>query len=77
MGAYGTLDDLGATKGVFITTSNFTKHAIQYTERLQSKKIVLNDGETLAKLMISYNIGVTVKETFVVKKIDFTYFDEE
>jgi len=73
----GALDDLGAKKGVFITTSSFTKHAIEYADRLQSKKIVLIDGETLARLMIDYDIGVTVKEKFVVKKIDYTYFDEE
>ncbi|WP_186576040.1 restriction endonuclease [Aquibacillus kalidii] len=73
----GALDDLGAKKGVFITTSKFTRNATEYAERLQSKKIVLIDGETLAKLMIRYNIGVAEKETFVIKKIDFTYFDEE
>ncbi|MED3269599.1 restriction endonuclease [Bacillus thuringiensis] len=73
----GALDDMGAKKGVFITTSHFTKGAIDYAERLQSKKIVLIDGETLAKLMIDYDIGVSVKEKFVVKKIDFSYFDEE
>ncbi|QNG59949.1 restriction endonuclease [Bacillus sp. PAMC26568] len=73
----GALDDMGAKKGVFITTSHFTKGAIEYAERLQSKKIVLINGETLAKLMIDYDIGVNVKEMFVVKKIDFSYFDEE
>jgi restriction system protein len=73
----GALDDMGAKKGVFITTSHFTKGAIDYAERLQTKKIVLIDGETLAKLMIDYDIGVNVKEKFVVKKIDFSYFDEE
>lgn len=73
----GALDDMGAKKGVYITTSHFTKGAIEYAERLQSKKIVLIDGETLAKLMIDYDIGVNVKEKFVVKKIDFSYFDEE
>lgn len=73
----GALDDMGAKKGVFITTSHFTKHAIEYAERLQSKKIVLINGETLAKLMIDYNIGVTLKEKFIVKKIDFSYFEED
>ncbi|MEC1738462.1 restriction endonuclease [Bacillus mojavensis] len=73
----GALDDMGAKKGVFITTSHFTKNAIEYAERLQSKKIVLIDGETLAKLMIDYDIGVSVKEKFIIKKIDFSYFDEE
>ncbi|MET4567274.1 restriction endonuclease [Bacillus subtilis] len=73
----GALDDMGAKKGVFITTSYFTKNAIEYAERLQSKKIVLIDGETLAKLMIDYDIGVNIKEKFFVKKIDFSYFDEE
>ncbi|AGX04012.1 MULTISPECIES: restriction endonuclease [Bacillus] len=73
----GALDDMGATKGVFITTSYFTKGALEYVERLQTKKIVLIDGETLAKLMIDYDIGVNIKEKFTIKKIDFSYFDEE
>lgn len=41
------------------------------------KKISLNDGETLAKLMIDYNICDNVKEQFVVKKNDFSYFNEK
>ncbi|WP_144525876.1 restriction endonuclease [Bacillus pumilus] len=73
----GALDDMGAKKGVFITTSHFTKNAIDYADRLQSKKIILIDGERLAKLMIDYDIGVNLREKFILKKIDFSYFNEE
>lgn len=76
-GFSGAFDHFGAKKGVFITTSNFTAQAIEYAEGLQGKRIVLIDGDTLAKLMIKYNIGVENKETFIVKKVNFTYFEEE
>jgi restriction system protein len=65
----GALDDMGAKKGVFITTSHFTKGAIDYAERLQTKKIVLIDGETLAKLMIDYDIGVMLKKSSLLRKL--------
>ncbi|UWN48551.1 hypothetical protein [Alloalcanivorax profundimaris] len=41
------------------------------------KKIVLIDGQELARLMIQYNLGVATKETFDVKHIDSDYFNEE
>lgn len=75
----GALDAKGARKGVFITTSRFTENAKKYAERLESmsKKIILIDGKELSKLMIMYNVGVTVKETFLVKDIDYDYFKDE
>jgi len=51
----GALAGQGAKKGIFITTSNFTKEAIEYTPRNETK-IVLIDGEQLAQLMIDYNL---------------------
>lgn len=73
----GALDAKGARKGIFITTSNFTKGAEEYVERLESKKIILIGGKKLAKLMIENNIGVSIKKKFVVKEVDFSYFEGE
>jgi restriction system protein len=72
----GALAGQGAKKGIFITTSNFTKEAIEYTPRNETK-IVLIDGEQLAQLMIDYNLGCTTQQTYEVKKIDNDYFGEE
>jgi restriction system protein len=78
MGFSGALDAKGAKKGIFITTSNFSKSAEEYVERLGDiKKIVLIDGKKLAKLMIENNIGVTNKKKFVIKEVDFSYFEGE
>jgi restriction system protein len=72
----GALAGQGAKKGIFITTSNFTKEALEYTPRNETK-IVLIDGEQLAQLMIDYNLGCTAQQTYELKKIDSDYFGEE
>lgn len=71
----GALAGQGAKKGVFITTSSFTKEAIDYKPRNETK-IVLIDGEKLTQLMIDYNIGVYPEVTYELKKIDIDYFNE-
>ena len=72
----GALAGQGAKKGIFITTSNFTKEASEYTPKNETK-IVLIDGEQLAQLMIDYNLGCTSQQIYELKKIDSDYFDEE
>jgi len=72
----GALAGQGAKKGIFITTSNFTKEALEYTPRNETK-IVLIDGHQLAQLMIDYNLGCTTQQTYELKKIDSDYFGEE
>lgn len=72
----GALAGQGAKKGIFITTSNFSKEAIEYTPRNETK-IVLIDGHQLAQLMIDYNLGCTPQQTYEVKKLDSDYFGEE
>ena len=72
----GALAGQGAKKGIFITTSNFTKEALDYTPKNETK-IVLIDGELLAQLMIDYNLGCTTHQTYELKKIDSDYFGEE
>ena len=71
----GSLEGHGAQKGVLITTSNFSKDGIDFVKRLQQKKIVLIDGEKLSQLMIDYNIGVSEARSYVIKKIDYDYFE--
>ncbi len=72
----GALADQRAKKGVFITTSGFTKEAVSYSSQMDTK-IVLIDGEKLSQLMIDYNLGVSVQNTYEIKKIDSDYFEEE
>ncbi len=71
----GALAGQGAKKGIFITTSAFTKEALEYTPRNETK-IVLIDGEQLAQLMIDYNIGCNTHQLYELKKIDSDYFGE-
>jgi len=72
----GALAGQGAKKGIFITTSNFSKEALEYTPRNETK-IVLIDGEQLAQLMVDYNLGCTTQQIYELKKIDSDYFGEE
>ncbi|MCG3119227.1 MAG: Mrr restriction system protein [bacterium] len=72
----GSLEGQRARKGVLITTSQFSQDAKEYVNRIE-KKIVLIDGEQLAQLMIEHGIGVTEIASYIVKKIDLDYFDEE
>ncbi len=71
---FGSLDRHKASKGLFVTTSNFSAQAIQTAEYL-SKRIVLIDGRQLAKLMIRYNVGCRVEETFQISRIDEDFFE--
>ncbi len=70
----GALAGQGAKKGIFITTSSFTREAREYQPKNETK-IVLIDGEELAQHMIDFNLGVTLSNTYEVKKIDSDYFE--
>lgn len=72
----GALQGQRAKKGIFITTSEFTKEAKEFASKIESK-IILIDGETLAQLMIDYNIGVNPIAAYELKRIDSDYFSEE
>ncbi len=72
----GALDMRKAKKGVFITTSQFSKDAIEYVGLIE-KSIVLIDGQKLAELMIQYDLGVATKQTYAIKQIDSDYFSDE
>ena len=72
----GALNAKFSKKGIFITTSTFTKDAIEYAQRLDSK-VILIDGWEMSRLMVEYNIGVSTVSIYAIKKIDFDYFSEE
>ncbi|GBU23262.1 restriction endonuclease [Fibrobacteres bacterium R8-0-B4] len=72
----GALAGQGAKKGIFITTSTFTKEALEYTPKNETK-ISLIDGIQLSELLIEQNVGVSNSQTYEIKKIDNDYFDEE
>ena len=72
----GALSKKKATKGIFITTSTFTKDA-QASLKDYTSRIVLIDGYQLAKYMIDYGVGVSVMDVFELKKIDSDFFEEE
>lgn len=70
----GALAGVGARKGVFITTSTYTQQAITYATQLRDSKIILIDGQKLAQLMIEHDVGVSIKETLHIKRIDEDFF---
>jgi restriction system protein len=70
---FGSLDRHKAAKGLFVTTSTFSPSARE-TAQFLSKRIVLIDGEQLAKLMIRHNVGCKVEETLEIKEIDEGFF---
>jgi len=71
----GAMVAQGATKGLFITTAQFSKGALETSKKSPSHKIVLVDGQQLAELMIEYGLGVTTVKTYEIKRIDSDYFN--
>ncbi len=71
----GSLEGYRASKGVFVTTSSFPASAAEFAERV-SKRVVLMDGNELARLMIKYKIGVRTKDTYDVNVLDEEYFSD-
>jgi restriction system protein len=71
----GALQGHRAKKGVFITTSTFTREAQDYASRIDTR-IILIDGEALAQLMVDHNVGVNPVAAYEVKKVDSDYFTE-
>lgn len=72
----GALQGQKARKGIFITTSSFSKDAIEFTKKIENK-IVLINGHELSELMIKNNVGVAMKNNYEIKKIDLDYFESE
>jgi restriction system protein len=72
----GALLGKKARKGIFITTSTFTKEAQEFSKSIDAK-IVLIDGKRLTELMIEHNVGVSVLQRYEIKRLDSDYFSED
>jgi restriction system protein len=72
----GALHGKRARRGIFITTSTFTRDAKDYADSLETK-VVLMDGIQVAELMFEYGVGVSTESTYFVKRIDSDFFEDE
>lgn len=72
----GSLVGLGATKGVFVTTSSFSAQASDFASRVP-QRIILIDGKRLTELMVTYNVGVRSNRVVEFKRLDEDFFTEE
>jgi restriction system protein len=71
----GALQGQRARKGIFLTTSGFTKDAAEYATMIDTK-IILIDGPTLADYMIDHGVGVTTEAVYELKRLDSDYFED-
>jgi restriction system protein len=72
----GALQGQRAKKGIFITTSAFSREAREFTQKIDIK-IILIDGEQLAQMLIEHNVGVSTVQVYEVKRLDSDYFTGE
>jgi restriction system protein len=70
---FGALHGQRATKGVFITTSSFSRDAAEFAEGV-TPRMILVDGHELTQLMIEHNVGVTISRKYEIKRLDLDYF---
>jgi restriction system protein len=73
-GFVGALHGHQANQGVFITTSSFSREAIDYARSVNAS-VILVDGERFASLMIDRGVGVQAVQTFTIVKLDEDYFE--
>lgn len=73
----GSMDFVQANKGVILTTSQFSKDAHEFVDRIVGKKIVLIDGPKLADFMIEHNVGITKTKIYELKEVSNDFFDED
>jgi restriction system protein len=76
-GFVGSMDFVRARKGVILTTSQFSRDAIDFVDRIEGKKVVLIDGPQLAELMIEHNVGVLPTKSYELKEVSNDFFDED
>lgn len=62
---------------MILTTSQFTKEALEFVDRIEGKKVALIDGAKLAALMIEHNVGVTRTRVYELKEVSNDFFDED
>jgi restriction system protein len=73
----GSMDLHRSRKGVVLTTSRFSRDAIEYVERIEGKKVVLIDGDELCRLMIEHRVGVATRQTYELFDVSEDFFDED
>ncbi|MDH2327511.1 restriction endonuclease [Cereibacter sp. SYSU M97828] len=71
----GSLTGEGATKGVFVTTADFSRDARDFLHRVQQRVVLIN-GQRLAQLMIAHGVGVRVRQTYLIRSVDEDYFSD-
>lgn len=76
-GFVGSMDFVRARKGVILTTSQFSRDALEFVDRIEGKKVVLIDGPQLADLMIDHNVGVLPTKSYELKEVSNDFFDED
>ena len=72
----GALAVAQSNKGVFITTSSYSKGAQEYVNNLHgSTNVVLIDGEKLAEYIYTYSLGMQIEQVVEIKKMDADFWD--
>ena len=61
---------------MFVTTSSFSTHAVDYVRHLP-QRVILIDGERLAELLVEHDVGVRVSRTVAIKRLDEDFFADE
>jgi restriction system protein len=72
----GALQGAQTSRGVFVTTGRFSGGARQFAEQV-AVRLVLIDGTELTRLMVRYNVGVAVRETYELKAVDGGFFEDD
>ncbi len=66
-----------AKKGVVITTSDYSRDAMEFVDRIEGKRVVLINGKQLAQLMIEHDVGVATVRTYNLKEVSNDFFEED
>jgi restriction system protein len=73
----GALAGKHASRGIFITTSSFSRDAIEYATNLKDTRVILINGDELARLMIRFKVGVMVKKVLEIPEVDENFFESQ
>lgn len=72
----GSLVGLGASKGVFVTTSTFSAQAVAFASHIP-QRVILIDGKRLTELMVEHGVGVRSSRVLEFKRLDEDFFSED
>jgi len=73
----GSMDLIRAKKGVVIRTSDFSRDAYEFVDRIEGKRVVLMNGKQLSQFMIDHDVGVSVTGTYKIKEVSNDFFEED